>query len=221
MKIKELKKQARQVLKGQWGRAALFTLIFSLIYYVVPLMIEINLSGGFEAWDDSGSTPANAQASTFLLSLVLLPLYVGYLWSLLNVVRSGGKLNYSGLWQAFAEIRTYLRLLGVYLLTSLYTVLWTLLLIIPGIIKALAYSQTYFVMKDHPNIGLGAAITESRRLMDGYKWRYFLLQLSFIGWGILCLFTVGIGFLWLAPYVSTTNAAFYNELVNKHKSENV
>ncbi|MFE1242798.1 DUF975 family protein [Fictibacillus sp. NPDC058756] len=220
MKIKAFKKEAKKKLKGQWGRAALFTLLFGAIYYVIPLIIEINLSGGFENWISTDATNGST-ASTFVITLVLLPLYIGYLWTFLSVVRTGEQIKLSGLLQAFSEISMYLKILGTYLLMMVYMFLWFLLLIIPGVIKAFAYSQTYFVLKDNPDIGINAAITRSRKLMYGYKWKYFLLQLSFIGWIILSLITVGVGFIWLSPYLSASNAAFYNELVKKQSGDEV
>jgi uncharacterized membrane protein len=220
MKIKTFKKKAKQQLKGQWGRAALFTLLFGAIYYVIPLIIEINLSGGFENWISTDATNGST-ASTFVITLVLLPLYIGYLWTFLSVIRTGEQIKLSGLLQAFSEINMYLKILGTYLVMMVYMFLWFLLLIIPGVIKAFAYSQTYFVLKDNPDIGINTAITRSRKLMHGYKWKYFLLQLSFIGWIILSLITIGIGFIWLSPYLSASNAAFYNELVKKQSSDEV
>jgi uncharacterized membrane protein len=219
MKNKALKKEARQQLKGQWGRAALFTLLFAAIYYLIPMIIEINLSGGFEAWINSTDAANGATASTFVITLVLLPLYIGYLWTFLSVIRTGEQIKFSGLVQGFSEISMYLKILGTYLVMMVYMFLWFLLFIIPGIIKAFAYSQTYFVLKDNPGIGINAAIKKSRTLMHGYKWKFFVLQLSFIGWGILSLLTLGIGLLWLAPYMSASYAAFYNELVKQQKTE--
>lgn len=217
MKIKEIKQQARQQLKGQWGTAALLTLLFAAVYYFIPLLLEINLSGGFNTWVNKPDNVDGPAASTFLITLVLLPLYIGYLWTFLFVIRTGEKIKFSGLLQAFSEISTYLKILGTYLVMMVYMFLWTLLLVIPGIIKAFSYSQTYFVLKDHPGIGINAAITKSRKLMVGYKWKFFVLQLSFIGWGILCLLTLGIGFLWLSPYITASYAAFYENLVRQQE----
>lgn len=77
------------------------------------------------------------------------------------------------------------------------------------------------LLKDHPEYSVFEAITESRRRMKGYKGKYFLLNLSFIGWGILCLFTLGIGFLWLAPYIYTSNATFYQNLIADNEKETI
>jgi uncharacterized membrane protein len=220
MKNKEIKQQARLRLKGQWGTAALFTLLFSSIFYIIPLIIEVNLSGGWSAWLNQPADELNGPTfSTFIITLVLLPLYIGYLWTFLSVIRTGEKINVSSLFQAFSEISTYVKILGTYLVMMVYLILWSLLLLIPGIIKAFSYSQTYFVLKDHPDIGINAAIKKSRKLMDGYKWKFFVLQLSFLGWGILCVLSLGIGFFWLAPYMSASYAAFYNDLVNEHQAE--
>ena len=220
MKNKEIKQQARLQLKRQWGTAALFTLLFSSIFYLIPLIIEVNLSGGWSAWLNQPADELNGPTfSTFIITLVLLPLYIGYLWTFLSVIRTGEKINVSSLFQAFSEISTYVKILGAYLVMMVYLILWSLLLLIPGIIKAFSYSQTYFVLKDHPGNGINAAIKKSRKLMDGYKWKFFVLQLSFLGWGILCVLSLGIGFFWLAPYMSASYAAFYNDLVNKHQAE--
>ncbi|MQR95870.1 DUF975 family protein [Fictibacillus phosphorivorans] len=220
MKNKEIKQQARLQLKGQWGTAALFTLLFSTIFYLIPLIIEVNLSGGWSAWLNQPADELNGPTtSTFIITLVLLPLYIGYLWTFLSLIRTGEKINVSSLFQAFSEISTYIKILGTYLVMMVYLILWSLLLLIPGIIKAFSYSQTYFVLKDHPDIGITAAIKKSRKLMDGYKWKFFVLQLSFLGWGILCILSLGIGFFWLAPYMSASYAAFYNERMNEYEAE--
>ena len=96
-----------------------------------------------------------------------------------------------------------------------YLTLWTLL-IIPGIIKSFSYSMTYFILNDHPEYTANQAITESRHMMNGHKMDYFLLCLSFLGWFILSILTVGIGFLWLAPYFYATSAAFYEEISKEY-----
>ena len=95
---------------------------------------------------------------------------------------------------------------------SVLMFLWTLLFIIPGIVKAFAYSMTPFILDENPELTPVEAIHRSRMMMKGHKFDLFWLYLSFIGWGILCLFTAGIGFLWLVPYVQTAEAAFYEEV---------
>ncbi|MBP8089023.1 MAG: DUF975 family protein, partial [Phocaeicola sp.] len=93
-----------------------------------------------------------------------------------------------------------------------YTFLLTLLLVIPGIMKSYSYAMTLFILKDYPELQYDAAIEKSMAMMSGHKMKMFLLDLSFIGWAILCCFTLGIGFLFLAPYVEASHAAFYEDL---------
>jgi uncharacterized membrane protein len=97
-------------------------------------------------------------------------------------------------------------------LMELFICLWTCLLIIPGIIKGLAYSMTPFILEEKPELSAYDAIKYSEKLMKGHKTELFLLYLSFIGWAILCVFTFGIGYLWLAPYIYVTLCEFYEDL---------
>ena len=112
----------------------------------------------------------------------------------------------------FDGYKDYGRILGTVLLVQIYTFLWSLLLIVPGIIKACSYAMTPFILRDHPELSFNAAIEKSMAMMEGNKMKYFLLCLSFIGWGILCVLTLGIGTLFLSPYMNTSFAAFYNDL---------
>lgn len=98
------------------------------------------------------------------------------------------------------------------LLTFVYLLLWTLLLVIPGIIKSFSYAMTPYILAEHPDMGVNDAITLSRKMMSGHKWRLFCLKLSFIGWAILSFLSFGIGFLWLNPYVENAHAAFYRHV---------
>ena len=98
------------------------------------------------------------------------------------------------------------------LFTILLLFLWTLLFIIPGIIKSYSYAMAPYIMAEHPELRPDECITRSRELMHGHKFELFCLQLSFIGWIILCIFTLGIGFFFLRPYQQAATAAFYRNL---------
>jgi uncharacterized membrane protein len=87
------------------------------------------------------------------------------------------------------------------------------LLILPGIIVSLAISQTYNIMNDNPEMSPIDAMRKSHELMKGHRTDYFLFNLSFIGWALLCILTLGLGFLILGPYISTSNALYYKYLV--------
>ncbi len=97
--------------------------------------------------------------------------------------------------------------------------LWSLLLIIPVIIKALSYSMTPYILRDRPDLQNNAAIELSMDMMQGHKADLFWLYLSFIGWAILCCLTLGIGFFWLDPYMSASVAAFYEDLKADYESQ--
>ena len=103
-------------------------------------------------------------------------------------------------------------------LMGLFIMLWCLLFVVPGIIKTYSYAMTFFIIAEDPSVGSVEAITRSRQLMDGNKWRLFCLYRRFTGWGILCLFTFGIGFLWLWPYMMAATAAFYDDLTRSKRT---
>lgn len=106
------------------------------------------------------------------------------------------------------------------LLRGIYIFLWSLLFIIPGIVKGYAYSMTPFIMAENPQMTASKAITASKELMDGHKGELFWLDLTFIGWSLLCLLTLGIGELFLNPYTNASHAAFYRHLTRKNNVEN-
>lgn len=99
-----------------------------------------------------------------------------------------------------------------YLLQGVYTFLWSLLFIIPGIIATYSYAMTKYILAENPELTANEAIQRSKEMMEGNRWRLFCLEISFIGWDILCLFTLGIGNLWLNPYKQAATTAFYREI---------
>ncbi len=180
----ELRAEARVALTDKWVMGAVTTLVFGAV---------------------SGAASYIPVVGTIL---VALPMMYGYSFVLLSVMR-GGEMNIGGLFDGFNDFG---RIVGTKLLQVIYTFLWTLLLVIPGIIKNYSYAMTDFILKDQPELANNAAIEKSMAMMDGNKMKLFLLDLSFIGWAILCLFTFGIGFLFLQPYVQSAHAAFYEDL---------
>ena len=101
---------------------------------------------------------------------------------------------------------------GASLLISVYVFLWSLLLIIPGIIMSYAYSMTCYIMQENPGMSMGLAIAKSRRMMKGHKWELFLLDLSFTGWMLLSILTLGLALFYVWPYYQAARAAFYYEI---------
>ena len=106
----------------------------------------------------------------------------------------------------------YGRVLGIVLLKTVFIILWALLLIIPGIIKAYSYAMTEFIAEDNPELGPKECIDRSKAMMEGHKMDLFLLDLSYIGWILLGIVTLGIGMLWVAPWMSMAHVKFYEQL---------
>ena len=97
-------------------------------------------------------------------------------------------------------------------LRNLYVALWSLLFVIPGIVKGYAYAMTPFIMAENPDMSASEAISASVELMDGHKGELFTLDLTFIGWSLLAALTCNIGHLALNPYINAAYAAFYKDL---------
>ncbi|MFV0560220.1 MAG: DUF975 family protein [Enterococcus sp.] len=224
----QLKADAKFVLKGRWSQAVLMNLVPTLIQLIIGLIILVPLLIFFFTTNDASSISSMSDTANGgspggggggIISSVLSALFLsGISWTYLDLLR-GDKLTISPLKDA---CRAFSRLflggvIAIVLFTLLFTTLWTLLLIIPGIVKSYAYSQSSFVYYDVIQ-GTGEkpkaldTITASRKLMKGYKMKLFWLDISFIGWHILAILTLGIGYLWLSPYITATKAAFYENL---------
>lgn len=189
----ELRAAARQSLSGMWGGAVVMTLVYVLISIcgsVIPFVGNI-------------------------ISLLLLPLGFGYAATFLSNAREKSDFPINNLWIGFSD---YGRIFGTMLLQNIYIFLWTLLLIVPGIIKSLSYAMTVYILKDEPELKYNAAIEKSMAMMRGHKFELFCLLLSFIGWVLLCILTLGIGFLWLSPYMHSAMAHFYDEVKAGYKA---
>ena len=102
------------------------------------------------------------------------------------------------------------------ILYQIFITLWTLLLIIPGIIMSYAYSMTFYILKDHPEYTASQALKASKQMMKGYKMKLFLLDLSFIGWILVSLICcLGVGMLWVTPYMRAAKTEFYEVIKNR------
>lgn len=199
----EYKDLALKALGNNWIKGAVATLIVYALYYIVSYIPTVSMRTSGDDILGSGDAVGS------ILAILLVPLSWGYSVFFLNMLR-GANPEYISLFDGFRS--EYGKYLGTLLLESIYTLLWSLLLVIPGIIKSYSYSMTYFVMKDKPQLKYDAAIEESMRLMQGHKMQLFLLDLSLIGWFILSCLSLGIGFLFLLPYCYTAHAAFYEDL---------
>jgi len=145
-----------------------------------------------------------------LASLIIAgPLSFGCALVFLKLVRTGEKVKIEDTFEGFKNFSDNLILS---LLSTLFIFLWTLLFIIPGIVKSYAYSMCFYIKNDHPEYDWKKCLDESQKMMDGNKWRLFCLDLSFIGWMIVGALCFGVGTLWVSAYMTTSRAIFYNEL---------
>ena len=96
--------------------------------------------------------------------------------------------------------------------------MWSLLLFIPGIIKAFSYAATFYLLREHPEMGAKEAITTSRAIMDGHKMEAFILGLSFIGWWLLVIVTFGLAGFYVIPYLSVTAGEFFTKLIDDYRA---
>lgn len=155
-------------------------------------------------------------ASTFIgcfaVGLVMLSLYAGYL----KMLREG-TVQFDYFVKAITDnIGTKF---VATLLVMLYTFLWSLLFVIPGIVKSYSYAMTNFILMDRPELSASEAIAESQKMMNGHKMELFILDLSFIGWQLLSILTCGLLYLWVGPYMFASHAAFYLELKGPEEVE--
>ncbi|MGY5354825.1 DUF975 family protein [Wenyingzhuangia sp. IMCC45467] len=190
----KLMQQARASLDLKWGMAIITFLIYGLIV------------GSLSA------IPVLGSIGSFILGG---PLTFGLATFSLNIARNQ-KEDIKQLFDGFDNFANYL---VAYLLKVLYVFLWSLLFIIPGIIAAISYAMVFYIMVDEPEIGPEAALRKSKEMMHGYKGKYFGLCLRFFGWSLLCILTLGIGFLWLIPYMHVTFAKFYDDIKNDPLAE--
>jgi uncharacterized membrane protein len=179
----ELKNRAKQALDGNWGSA----IIAFLLYYIIVSFLSTTGVG------------------SFVTGLIT----VGYISFFTNLLR-GNKLTIEGSLAAITE-NVGTKFVAT-LLVMLYTFLWSLLFIIPGIIKSYSYAMTSYILLDRPELSATDALKESEKMMDGHKMDLFILDLSFIGWILLTALTCGILTFYVEPYMMATRAAFYLEL---------
>lgn len=186
----ELRARARASLRGNWGKAIGGLVILGLISVVLNLLNEVPALGLIASLLVGGA-----------LGLGATSFYLG--------IARGANPPVS---DVFSGFKNFVNAFVLYLLMGIFVFLWTLLLIVPGIIASFRYSMAYYIMKENPDISPLDAIRQSKELMAGHKWRFFVLNLTFIGWALLAILTLGIGYLWLAPYIYVTQAHFYDDL---------
>lgn len=190
MKAKDFRQSAWQSLGGKWGICILIFIIFDLI--------SAACAGG-----------AYIGVGAVIALIIMGPLTVGLSMVALNVAR-GKEVEIGMLFKGFND---FSRAMLLYITNNILIALWSMLFIIPGIIKSFAYSMSYYIMVDDPNISANDARKKSMEMMKGNKWRLFCLEFSFIGWVLLSMLTFGILMLWVTPYMEVAKAKFYMSLL--------
>lgn len=196
LRAKDYRNLAWSKLKGLWGTVALMAFIYALITGVCGALSRYYI-GAIASFVITG------------------PFALGFTVVSLNVIRTNGV----ELKQMFNGFNNFGTAFLVNLLNGIFIFLWSLLLIVPGIIKSFAYSMTYYVLADNPSMTATEARKRSIELMRGNKWRLFCLQFSFIGWWLLCGLTLGILSFWITPYLQTATAEFYQSLLPEQTEE--
>jgi uncharacterized membrane protein len=184
---RELMTNAREILRGRWGDAIAACIVFGailLILSIVPIL---------------GSIASMIIAGPMTLGL--------YLFFMPFMRRETPRIA-----TIFEGFKSFLDAFIAYLLASIFILLWTLLLIVPGIIAALSYAMIFIIMAENPGTDGMAAIKKSKEMMDGYKWKYACLMGRFIGWFLLCIITCGIAAIWVGPYWVSSKILFYEEI---------
>ena len=193
MNFSKIKSDVRASLRGNWGTGVLIILVYMLLS---------TLAEGFGYI--AGDTFSILGTIAFII--IYGPLQYGVSYAFLKINR-GGKSDVGDMFAGFDK--SIGNNISAGLSIYIYTFLWSLLLIIPGIVASYSYSMTYFIMIDNPGLSSSEAIKKSKQLMKGHKLELFCLDLTFIGWMILSIFTLGIGMLWVSAYMTTAHAKFY------------
>ena len=232
MIAKDFRRVAWEALRGHWTTAV----IAGLIAAILGGSVAISGNGGININLDADSIrtirhgfAVNGGGAAALFS-ALLPVFagmaiVGVVWAIVMLIIGGAvslgyaqfnldavdgrEMRVETLFSRFSTLGTGV---AMRLVMWLFTFLWSLLFIIPGIVASYRYAMTPYILAENPNMGVMDAIDASKELMRGNKFRLFCLHFSFIGWDILSSLTLGIGNLWLRPYKNAANATFYREV---------
>ena len=201
----KIKKEAREILKGNVWNAFKPMLVLAAIYAVIGIISGVNAGLNYEALESAQNPTLNLLVSA--LEILILPISFGVLVYEVKLTR---KQEYS-LKEIFSYYKKFWPIFCVTFLVGLFTTLWTLLFIIPGIIAALSYSMYLLLLVDGEDNAMDC-IKKSKAMMKGYKWDYFVFQLSFILWHLLGAITFGLAYIYVGPYIQIAEILYYDEL---------
>jgi len=211
---KELMADARASLSGNWGMGILgyvlyMALIMSFSIFVFSSVVFVSMITHMGGANTEVATNLMEFVANLVQLLVSGAFMVGFAGFFLGIAQEGS----ARLELLFVGFQRFWKSFGAYFFYSLFIFLWTLLFIIPGIIAAFRYAMVFFVIADDQDCGPLEAISRSKEMMKGNKWKFFCLYWRFFGWALLAtFFTFGIGYLWLVPYMQTSFAKFYEDV---------
>ncbi len=201
----EIKTRAKEIakenFKGFWKGYLIILGISFLCTFIIELLFE------------QGSMIYSCL--TLVASFFTSTLSVGFNLYILKMVR-GEDYDREDLFKFIGDI---LPIVAISILMVVFSLLWSILLIIPGIIAAISYAMVFYIYADDQEGTPMDFLSRSKEMMWGYKWDYFVFVLSFIGWFLVGVVTIGIGFIWIIPYVSIAEAIYYDELKKRKELE--
>ena len=222
---KVIKSNARDFIRGRlwmfWSVLLVVGIIESLANSLPQWIFDDRLSNLSDIIaGNPDNIPKEISSSVFgwyyvlnvLISILLIPLNIGVAQNVLAWSRGEDVNKWKVLFGGFNSAKIFFKQVGVVVLNTILCALWAILLIVPGIIKGLAYSMYPYVLRDEPDLSVWQTLKKSEAIMKGYKGKLFLMYLSFVGWFILGAFTFGILYIWLTPYVMTSTVKFYDDV---------
>ncbi|MGX4601732.1 DUF975 family protein [Faecalimicrobium sp. JNUCC 81] len=200
----ELKENTLRQLKDNWWRVILICLTYTIIS---------------ELKNFDYALEQNINVVNIVFIIISGPFQLGFSKFILNFIEDRSSASFKDLFYGFTSIKIFIKSMVINFIIGFGAIIGMMLLIIPGIIWLLMFSQIYFILVENPKISIMECLIESCELMNGFKSELFILHLSFIGWAIVSLITFGIGFLWYVPYYEVTLGNFYVKLkeINENK----
>lgn len=189
----DLRNDAKSILRGKWGTAVVITLVTVIIQSML-----------------TASQDELPLLYLLLYTFLSLPLNFGITMTYLYLSRGGG-FSVENMFSAFNSTY-YIKSVVLGLLTTIYVFLWSMLLIVPGIIKAMSYFLAPYILADNPSLSGEQAICQSMKMMEGHKMDLFLMTLGYLGFILLSACLLLIPLLWVVPYYQTTFARFYDSV---------
>ena len=207
MNNRRIQEFAWDAMSGHWFYGAMILILFLAIVMGIstPQFFMEEDSALYYAWE-------------VVCTLFTWVLWIGFVACFLNMALKT-KPSYARLFLGYRSVEYFLRIVITEIAQYILLILWFLLLIVPGIMKAYSYTMTELILVEHPEYSPLQAITASKGMMYGHRWEFFCLQARFWAWMLLVSFTFGIAALWVYPYYMTAKSKFYLELKERMKTD--